>query len=856
MRRGRVALSVSHGAAVIERLFPDVRATELGRFRFFFFLSGLVLIGQTVGSTAAESLLLTRLGVQALPMTMTVASLVTMVGAGLYSRWVGRFRHEQTFLVLLALSALFLGGALVFVRADVDAVYVALFCFNWLSFTLFVSHFYTMAGDYFDTLAMKRLLPLFVVGATGGEIVGGFSASLVSRFWSAQGLLWAWIGCQALMGGFLWRYRHLLTQWNPPLERSSSNRVQVEVRPSTWAFFRRSPLARALAYMAAALMVTNTFVVYFHSDIFVAAFPGEGELAEFLGVFVAVTNIVELFLGAKVTPWLLRRLGVANANLIQPVGSVLTVTLLAFHYSLWPAMLAWMNRKMLQDSLASPTRALVYSAVPARFRGGVRATVDGVVGAGTQAVAAISLAFFQHRVPASTLVGVGISSACLYLLSAWRVQRLYLQTLVDDLSGNGLGLKAHGSLSVSVGRPPAPPPIYAGEASLERRLEDLKDRSENVVLAAMDSLRGSCDPMVSLALAERLQDPRPRVRRRAVSSVSQRGEAALSFVEVYFRSEKVWAVEAAFDAAAESGTAKGRFLLGQEMRFLVRQAWRHLAMAEAISGNTESKFLVYGLALIDHSERCRRLALKALSLLEGEHLLNPVVSSLRFSNAASRANAMEVLSNLGDREAAGLLVLLTETSPTDERLKIAVRLMPDLAFLASDSSGIVECGTHSCAPFVRRAALACRDQSTDLTLQRLALLKSNELFANLSFEELQEVDRSTTTHRFPDGDRIVTRGDAAERLYLRVDGQVEPSRDLFGVTPLLDGGTYREDVIARGTVTLWSMDRDRLHSLIRRFPEIGLSLFRRLTRQLKEQETRFAEQAASLSAPSTVGGIL
>ncbi len=845
-------LSAFPVVAVLERLFPDVRATELGRFRFFFALSGLLLVGQTVGSTAAESLLLTRLGVQALPMTMTVASLVTMVGAGLYSRWVGRLRHEQTFLVLLALSALFLGGALVFVRADVNAVYVALFCFNWLSFTLFISHFYTMAGDYFDTLAMKRLLPLFVVGATSGEIIGGFSASLVSRFWSAQGLLWAWIGCQVLMGGFLWRYRRLLTQWNPPLERRTSRPgSQVDVRPSTWAFFKRSPLARALAFMAAALMVTNTFVVYFHSDIFVAAFPGEGELAEFLGIFVAVTNIVELFLGAKVTPWLLRRLGVANANLIQPIGSVLTIMLLAYHYSLWPAMLAWMNRKMLQDSLASPTRALVYSAVPARFRGGVRATVDGVIGAGTQAIAAVSLAFFQHRVPASTLVGFGASSACLYLLSAWRVQRLYLQTLVDDLSGHGLGFKASSMTTPSTPLL-SPSPLCDKDMSLRKSLKDLKSRNEEVVLTAIATVRGSCDPLASLALADRLQDPRPRVRRVAVSSLSQRGEAALSFVEIYFRSERVWVVEAAFDAAAESGTAKGRFLLGQELRFVVRQAWRHLAMAEAISRQTESRFLTYGLALTDHSERCRRLALKALSLLEGEHLLNPVISSLRFSNASSRANAMEVLSNLGDREAAGLLVLLTETSSsTEERLKIAVRLMPDLAELSRDATESLDSGTHSSAPFVRRAALACRDQCTDEMLNRLAVLKSNELFANLSFEELQEVDRVTITHRFPDGERVVARGTSAEHLYLLVEGKVRPERALFGVTPLLDGGAYREDVVAIGPVMLWSLDRERLDKLIRRFPEIGLSLFRRLARQLKKQEAVFRPSPVPLTAVET-----
>ena len=832
---------------MLARLFPEVRAVERQRFSVFFFLAALLLAGQAVGGTAAESLLLSRLGVQALPLAMVTASLTTIVGSALYSRWVGRRRHEVSFLTMLTLGMSFLALTIPLVQARVGSVYIALFCFNWLTFTLYYNHFFTLVGDYFDTLAMKRLLPLFVVGATSGEIAGGLSASWTSANLGAQGLLVLWIGWQGLAATFLWLLRPRLLSWNPAVQSGGSRRPTAAA-PSGWAYLRRSSLGQSLALMAAAMMVTNTVVQYLHADIFVRTFSGEGQLASFLGLFTATTNMVELVIGARVTPWLVRRYGVALTNMVQPVGAVLTMLLLSGNYTLVPAMLAWMNRKMLNDSLAAPTRAMLYSAFPARFRGPVRASVDGVFGAGSQALAGLALGMLQHYVAVADLVWVGIVVACGYVAAAWRVRAVYMATLVQDLALSRLHLP---------GRQQHPrrttPLLGQGEDGLLRGGPEELGRWANApdegrAMLALARLQTLSDPLAAVVIARSLEDPRPALRLAASKGLGHRGEPALPHIEPYFRAAAIASVEAAYEAAADTGCERGRAMLAQEIRLLVLEAWRHLFLAETAARFQEP---LLRLALEDHCSRCQRLAFKVLSLLEGEQLMAPVMNTLRFANAAARANAMEVLSNLGDREAAGLLVLLTENTSRADKLASAARIMPTLskssspsdsvqdegvAWSASVRAGLLESCSHSSSPFVRRAAAQCGHPEGDQALERLARLKTYDLFEPLGLEELQGVSEYLVTERFGAGELVVAEGEQGERLYLAVEGRLHPPVTSFGVTALLDDGPQRYTVTAQERCTFWSLRREHFQLLIGRYPEIGLALFRRLARQLKRQE--------------------
>ena len=55
-------------------MFPTVRARERGRFLFFFTISALLSLGQTIGISCSEALYLARVGPSGLPWAITFRS--------------------------------------------------------------------------------------------------------------------------------------------------------------------------------------------------------------------------------------------------------------------------------------------------------------------------------------------------------------------------------------------------------------------------------------------------------------------------------------------------------------------------------------------------------------------------------------------------------------------------------------------------------------------------------------------------------------------------------------------------------------------------------------------------------------
>lgn len=936
---------------MLARLFPEVRRTEIQRFQLFFMLAALLLAGQAIGLTVSESLLLSRLGVKALPQALFAASIVTVIGSLSYAAWVGRHRHEDSFIRLLLGAAGVLVASMALIEQQVSWIFPGLFCFYCLTFSLFYTHFYTLAADYFDTFSAKRILPLFGVGATVGELAGGLCASTMSRLVATESLLWVWLGFVLAAAALLVTQRNRFREWKPEQDRPERSNFVGDIKAGM-QYLKRSALGKALAMTIASMIFCMAMVQYIYSDVFVARFPKDEDLAAFLGGFLAFTNLLELVIGARLTPWLIRRFGVARANLVHPVGALLTFGLLQLDYTLVPAMLAWMNRKMIQDSLAAPVRALVFNAFPQRFRGQVRAFMEGVVGSSSQALAGIGLMAAQQLIEPRTLVLVGAAIGVVYLVGAALVRREYLRSLiegvkegrwsaaaareltqaqlqslwqsacqaeelpslrrlaaslseqqllealqhksdkvrlaaVEQLSSErvpasllqdesaeirleavlafarggqaervetltadcdprvaawamgalGQISKSHPQLSVEA-LPDSQldlarrhldhfdPAVraaalrrLAGQLSPSRLEKELSDPDERVRLAALEGLSRSQDPLARQILAGALADRAPEVRARAAALLCAFGERAIAAVEPYLHAPRESTVRAALEALA--GSVEGQALLTHELQALVRQACRRLVLAQALA---EDELLSW--TLHRQSERNRRLALHLLALVEGEAVIGSVTSSLRFARSSTRADALEVLSNLGDPGAAELLVILLEDSSLDDKVSAAVRIEPSLALDAPGEQLRERCH-HSPDPFIRRAA-----GGFDPRLKRLYELSQLEFFSGLSLEQLAEVDEYLQEERFGDTESVLKAGEPNDRIYFCVAGELEPRAKVHGEVAALDQGPNRVDVQARGRARLFSLRTARLPELLRRFPELAFPTLSCLTRRL------------------------
>jgi ATP/ADP translocase len=529
------------------RLFPSVRQQERERFRFFFLLAGLLVMGQTLGLVGVDSLLLSHLGAGVLPTVFVVASVSTVLTSLLYAVGVDNSRNDNYFIRLLLIFASCIAGASLlehFVPAAKSAALVALFCLYYANFAVCTNHFWTFTGDFFDTLGSKRLFPLFTVGSSLGGLLGGLIATAVaSRSGGSAALLWGWVGCTLLAAGWLRFHKGPLRRWGP-LEIEEADETSMDGVRSSVRYLRNSRLGR-LMVLSALFMVTSLFVSqYIYSSLFLAAYPDSDELAEFFGIFLAGANALELVLELAITPFLLRRFGIANTNLVHPLLTLVAFTMLGLNPMLGTAIFARLNRETLENALAAPVRNLIFNALPARLRGRMRAFLEGMVVYSGMAMAGLFLMLWERLNPDSVgvsavLSGGGFLLGCAFFLTNYGMKKDYLEQLLVAIREGRVEL-SHSSSTLetlpsrklvqlwkALAASSAQIPILEelSRALLERNIlkplqESFDDGDGRVRFVCLQALVSLGPVQADLYLRKALTDPSSRIRLYALRNLT------------------------------------------------------------------------------------------------------------------------------------------------------------------------------------------------------------------------------------------------------------------------------------------------------------------------------------------------
>jgi hypothetical protein len=256
--------------------------------------------------------------------------------------------------------------------------------------------------------------------------------------------------------------------------------------------------------------------------------------------------------------------------------------------------------------------------------------------------------------------------------------------------------------------------------------------------------------------------------------------------------------------------------------------------------------------------RHRRTAFKILGQLENERIIRSVDRALQ-SGTRTRSDALEVLSNLGDRVAAELLVLVHETSPLEDR----ATAVDGWVRVPGDAAGVLREAVHSAHPWIRGAAAALEPTlgETPLeveTMERLLALKRVSLFENLTLDQLDAVRQLTREAEFLAGEVIVREGAPGDELYILLEGRVDvmlgwetpqatklgemQGVDYFGEMAILDREPRSVTIVAAENSRLLSLDGQSLKDLIQQMPEISFEILRVLTTRVRRAEQRLREE--------------
>lgn len=758
---------------------------------FFVGLAGAIALAQTIGLTAAEGLLLARLGAERLPLGFVVASGFTMLAALVYARRVGEARND---LVLIELVAVAVAGALALsVAVAVEWPYapLLLLCLQVAAQAILGNHFFAFAADFFDRLAAKRVMPLFTAGTSLGASAGGFIAFGLSHAAPPAALVLGWALGLAAVAMLLRISRPSLRRWAPlgvEEDASSLEGVRAAAR-----YLRIAPLGRALL-LGTVVMVTATHVArYLYSGTLAQAFPDEESLTRFLGLYLGVSNLAEIAIPLWIGPWLIQRIGVPVASLLHPVLTLASSVGLAASAGLPAALVARANGELLESAFAAPVRNLVSDALPLRFRARAQAFLDGVVVYAALSVAGAML-LLARPVDREGLAAIAVALAALYLLLQLAVRRRFVDAVVGELRAGRLDLEAVGrelgrrevsrlavlwehvlrqegpgaarpllelapflaargfTDAVRVGLDHARPDVrvacvdaLAGAARLgpAHRLglaeRMLGDTSAEVRLAALRALPEDGGPAAAALARRHLDDPAPEVAAASAIVLGAEGEARLRALA---RSATAADAEAAFAVLPEALAAEAEARVSDPAPAVRAAALGWLARHPAVARRSEADLAPAIVdALSDRDAGVRREAVSALLAAAGARGVPRALEALGDDAAGVRAAAVSGLAPFEAEAITGARAWLRRPSPPGPK-ESAIELLAAVESPGARAALLLELRDRVHEAWEALLALRALPERGDLRLRFLRAAEMDALAGalRLVFHVLQRVE--------------------------------------------------------------------------------------------------------------------
>jgi hypothetical protein len=393
---------------------------------------------------------------------------------------------------------------------------------------------------------------------------------------------------------------------------------------------------------------------------------------------------------------------------------------------------------------------------------------------------------------------------------------------------------------------------------LDELRESLADPDARVRRASV-MLLANLDAEEALeAIAGAMADPASEVRFTAERVLESFGDEGADAVEPLLGGEAERCVEGALRVVARSGGERANEVLYRELRARVRELWYWVIAYQRIpeAEGLARRFLLAALA--DGIFRNRRIAFRILELLESPAIMQNVEKALRFGSPRVRGDALEVLSNIGERESVKLLVTLHEAGPLTDRIEVVKKLVPmpesweDVltAFLASRGR-FLRMGAQALSA---AAGGAGNSRDKEQFMERLLALKQISLFRDLTLEQLEAVHQIAEEHEFLEGEVIMREREHGDELYLLLEGRVrvfkryreldeevlneQSAGTYFGEMAVLDGEPRSATIEVIERCRVLSLDGGSLRELLSQMPEISFEIFKVLANRVRDAEDK------------------
>jgi HEAT repeat protein len=404
----------------------------------------------------------------------------------------------------------------------------------------------------------------------------------------------------------------------------------------------------------------------------------------------------------------------------------------------------------------------------------------------------------------------------------------------------------------------------------DHALTALADPAPSVRRAAAEALAASHPARSVAPLVATLADPDPAVQDAAAAALARIGPPARdALLRALSRPE----LEAGALVALSGIPGTLPATLRTYARDRVELAGRYHRLWLAVRADPDDR-----MALLAHAVRHRTVTLALNALRAVAQQRDPAAMALAIDNLASRdqqqrANALETLEAVGEREVVRPLLAVWDGSPAHSTVggDAIAQLLGDpdpwlraCAALAAGSQpdgdltpALEELARSDPEPLVRDAATVTlrggtvETLSTLSLLERVVFLRKIPLFEQLSPADLKHIAEVASEHAFPDGEVIAEQGEAGDELHIVVSGAIrvvvggdgaghEVARrvpgECVGEMAILSEESRMASLVCSGPVRTLSLDGPRFQRILRERPDASLRVMRVLCDRLREAD--------------------
>lgn len=376
--------------------FYDVREGEWAATGLMFLLHFVLMVTLYFLKPARDSLFLTEIGPQQLPLVYILLAVVAIPVTQVLSKLTQSYPIQRVIQGSLAFLLLNLLAIRWLLSIDAGWIYMVFYIWVGIFGILIISQFWLFANGLFDAAQSKRLFALLNLGAILGAIFGSQVSSVLVSYdvLNTSNLIYI---CIALLVVCMALVYKISADGSP--DEDFTKQSEADQSQSISEVFKavyKSKYQLLIAGIIGMTMLATTLVDYQFKAIATDYYPDTAVLTSFMGTFYAGLSMASLAIQVLFSTQIIKRMGLGGAVLTRPAGMLIGAILLAIEPVLASAIFIRGFDGATRYSIDKTGRELLFLPLPQQIKKKTKVFIDIFVDRFFRGIAGLLLLLFIY----------------------------------------------------------------------------------------------------------------------------------------------------------------------------------------------------------------------------------------------------------------------------------------------------------------------------------------------------------------------------------------------------------------------------------------------------------------------------